>query len=128
MLKYIRVLFYFLTPNYKKIMAIYYDDLVYVVKYLQELYIGEKVKFDTFLRNVSLVSTVGRINDCTVYKIAIYKKWDLKKEFLPTDIAWILVDGNNYLQFISFDKHLFYRLLANKLVEHAQNNYCSITE
>jgi hypothetical protein len=99
--------------------------VLYVVKYLQQLCIGEKVRFEYFLNNVASTTVIARFSNLTVYKIAIYKKWDLKKEFLPTDVAWIAVDGNHHLESISFDKEFFFHMVETEMSrQHAQNNNC----
>ena len=118
MLKYIRILFYFLSPGHNKAISLYYDDLAYVVNYIQSLNIGDKVKFHNFLKNVSSVIVVGKFDACALYKIAFYKKWDLKREFLPTDTAWLLVDGDNRLRLISFNE-----VKVKLSIEQALNNF-----
>lgn len=119
MLRYLRALFYTLRPKHKKLREMYYDDLTYTITYLQQVTAGEVINYGNIFKTVCNITTVVRLKDLTIFKLSIYKHWDFQKEFLPTDIAWMAVDGNHHLRLLSFDKDLFYHMIINEMNTHA---------
>lgn len=106
MLKWIKYYIVRFWPSHKKAVSAYNEDTLYMVKQVYNLKPGDKFNKHEFIefRNVVKLSILLRNNTEELYKISFYRKADLKRILDPNDIAYIQINKERIIQYVSFQK------------------------